>query len=237
MRQGAQIDTSGSDYGQLLALGARNNQMDALRLQQQAAYGNAPSVAAVQQAQGLDAALSSQFALANSARGGAAQRAAAFGGAQAQAGQMQQAAVRDAAALRAAEMAQARDAYERIGTNVRAGDVGQAQLEAQIAQQQAGLNQQQQLANQQLISQYDFANIDAAQKQAQIDTARQLGLAGALTASDQLTLQAQLGSQGQYLDLLALQSGVAQANQQRNDRMAGGLLNTGGQIIMPMLGF
>jgi hypothetical protein len=241
-RVGQTIDQSGVQLGQMLGLQDRMSQQDALGMQRMAAMGQAPSVAAIQQQQGLDAALSGQFALANSARGGVAQRAAAQSGAAMQAGQLQQAAVGQAAALRAGEMAQARGAYGDLAGTMRAGDLGQAGLAGQMATSQAGLYQQQQLANQgvvadarqtdaQLAAAQQLANQEGIRTQTVADDARMLGLISATQGADQMDINAQIAEEDARLRLLGLQSGVATDAQARGDRAVGGAMNAAGGVL------
>jgi hypothetical protein len=245
-RQGQQIDQGATNAMQAFGVMDRNSQADALGMQQQAALGLAPSVAAIQQQQGLDSALSGQFAMANSARGGAAQRGAAQGMAAQQAGQMQQQAVGQAAALRAQEMAQARGAYGDLAGAMRAGDLGQGQLAGQLAMGQADLLQQQQLANQgvqaqasltdaQLSAEQQLANQRGITQQQQVDDVRMLGLVGATQAADEQMMEAQMASQDQYLRLLGLQSGVAldsaMAGRKQANKVFGGAMNAAGAML------
>jgi hypothetical protein len=107
-----------------------------------AAEGTAPSVAAVQQQQGLEEAMRSQMAMAARARG--AQRSLGLRSAGMNVAQMQQQGVQNAAMLRAQEMAVARNAY--------------AQAAAERQQLAGGLDIQRQAA----ILQARRANQDAA---------------------------------------------------------------------------
>lgn len=107
--------------------GAMGNTADAMGLARSAAMGQQPSAAEIYGGKMIDDSINSQMAMANSARGGpgaiaAAQRAAAFQGAQ-----TQQAGTRDLAALRANEMSDARNQYGNM-TNIygqQAGAYGQ----------------------------------------------------------------------------------------------------------------
>src|SRR6185295_5969248 len=83
-RTGPQMDNtrSNADYGLSMAgrdqqNQARGYQNEALDLQRAAALGHTPSVAQLQQSQGIDAAIKSQMALAHSASGNGSSLAAA----------------------------------------------------------------------------------------------------------------------------------------------------------------
>jgi hypothetical protein len=141
------------NYGQanqFLGMGqyARNQQTEALRLQQQAAMGNAPSVAQAQMQQGLGQALNQGQALAAGARGAGAMGIAQANAAQGAAG-LQAQTVGNAAALRAQEMAQARGDYMAGASGIRAQDYGAAGMTGGWAQNQAALQEQQNALNQQ----------------------------------------------------------------------------------------
>lgn len=147
-RQTGQIDRTGFGTAMRMqdALGGRGDQ--AISQLQAAAGGQAPSVAALQQQQGIDAAVNAAMAMGASARGSADARAAAMRQAGQTAATMQQGAVNQAAQLRAAEMAQARNAL--------VGAIGQQQglaqeaagLQSNLAQSQAQLNLNRAMANQ-----------------------------------------------------------------------------------------
>lgn len=117
-----------------------------------AARGNAPSAAEIQQRRGVQDAIKAQQAAANSARGGGAaaiqaQRAAAQQGATLAAESVQ-----DAAQLRAGEQATARAQLVNALGQERAQTLQRASLESDVAQAQARLDQQamlQDLANRQ----------------------------------------------------------------------------------------
>ena len=136
----ANFDAANSDRNN--AAYARLNQQDAVGLQQQAAYGNAPSAAQSLSRNMLDQSLQAQMAGAASARGGSLAQAAAMRGASQQAMGMQQQGMNQIGAMRAQEMAQARDAYMGASSQLRGQDY-QAQA---LAQQQAGMQQQSELA-------------------------------------------------------------------------------------------
>jgi hypothetical protein len=120
-------------------LGAQNRagvQIDpaAYNLMQQAALGNAPSQAALQQQQGLQQSIAAQQAMAASARGGAGLAGAQFQASQNAAG-LQNQAVNQAAQLRAQEMANARGQYG-MGNQVNQAQLG-AQMQGQMLALQA----------------------------------------------------------------------------------------------------
>lgn len=110
---------------------ARGQQQDALGMMRQAALGNAPSVAAIQQKQGMESALRGQQAMAAGARGSAGLAGAQYNAAM-NAGALQQSAVGQASQLRAGEMAQARDAYGNMTNSIRGQDIGQAGQQGQL---------------------------------------------------------------------------------------------------------
>lgn len=140
----ANFDAANSDRNN--AAYARLNQQDAVGLQQQAAYGQAPSAAQSLSRNMLDQSLQAQMAGASSARGGSLAQAAAMRGAAQQAGAMQQQGMNQIGALRAQEMAQARDAYMGAASQLR----GQDYQSQALAQQQAGMQQQSELAQRQM---------------------------------------------------------------------------------------
>jgi|GEM_PF-2759751 len=141
------FDAANSDRNN--AAYARLNQQDAVRLQQEAAYGQAPSAAQSLSRNMLDQSLQAQMAGAASARGGSLAQAAAMRGAAQQAGAMQQQGMNQIGAMRAQEMAQARDAYMGAASQLR----GQDYQSQALAQQQAGMQQQSELAQRQMNQQ------------------------------------------------------------------------------------
>lgn len=149
-RQAAQANYRQADAARNLAVKARDQQNEAVRLQRQAALGNTPSVAQLQQQQGIDAAQRSQASMAASARGGGLARAAAQRQAMANAGDLQTQAVGQSAQLRAQEMAQARAAYGQQTSALRSQDQGQQQLEAGMAQYQSDQQMKQRALNDQM---------------------------------------------------------------------------------------
>lgn len=119
-----------SDYNSGIANGLRdrNNQSDALSLQRNAAYGNAPSRAEILGRQMADQGIASQMSMAASARGGALAQAAAMRAAQGGQAAYMQNATNNIAALRAQEMDAARNAYMQGATGMRQQDYGAAAL-------------------------------------------------------------------------------------------------------------
>jgi hypothetical protein len=180
----------------------------ALQLQQQAATGGAPSVAGLQQQQGLEQALRGQFAAANSARGGAGNQLQAALGAQNQGAQMQQAAINNAAQLRAAEMAAARGEY------------------ANSAFSQAGLEQQRNLANLGAQQQANALNQQGQLATNQLNQQQQFGALGGMQSAEQLRIQAELGD-------VNASAALQGAYQQQKGQIMGGLLGgIGGGLAM-----
>lgn len=133
-----------TDY--TLANQDRGQQQSALGLQQSAAMGQAPSVAAIQQQQGLNQAMGMNQSMAASARGGGNSQALAARSALANNADMQQGAVNSAAMLRAQEMAQARGDYMSGAMGMGAQDMGRAQYESTLAQNQMFGNDKAQMA-------------------------------------------------------------------------------------------
>lgn len=193
--------------GNALLGGSRGSQLNALSLLRSAAEGRAPSAAESQLQSGLDQALKSQLAAANSARGGsgaqqAAQRNAAFN-----AVDLKSNAIRDAATLRAEEMANARNAYLGGTEALRSGDINtqglglnaaqlalspalaQAQLAQQAGLQTQGLQTQAGLQNQELINATNLANLGAELQARGLQGDLSLGLLGQLGGIDARTMQ------------------------------------------------
>lgn len=148
-RMGPQIDYTNANQSRGFNLASRDQSTQALDMMRQAAMGQGPSVAQQQLMAGRDAALQNSMAMANSARGGGANLAAAQMAAQRQQGEMMGQANQQAATLRANEMMQARQQYGQMAAQQRAQDLqaqgldaGQAQAQAQLEMQQRGLNDQ-----------------------------------------------------------------------------------------------
>lgn len=195
-RQGVQVGDQGQlqDYAQ--SQQSRGATSDALGMARQAALGQAPSVAAIQQQQGLNDSIQSQMAMAASARGGAMGQMAAQRNAANVGGQMQQQGVNAAAALRANEMANARGQYGSLATQQRAQDLSSRQGSAQQAQYQANLEDSQRGRN------------DAAQSGYE-------GMASGIVSGNQ---EAQAGNQ-------TLQANVNQQRHEARAKTVGGIIN------------
>ena len=206
----------------------RQRQLGALGGLEAAAAGQVPSAAAIQQQSGLDAALRSQLALANTARGGpgaqiAAQRAAAGGAAQAQLG-----AVGQFGALRAEEQAIARGQLTGALGGLAGQDIG-------VAESQAGLEQQATLANLGVEQQTSLANLQAGLTRDQLLQQQQFrGLGGELGAQGAgaqafqfpQSLQAQIRSSE-----LAAEAQAAAANRQLFGSILGGFATLGAAAL------
>ncbi len=122
------LQSPGNDYGQAngyAGMGdqARGSQQDALGMMRDAAMGNAPSVAQLQQQRGMQDAMSSQLALAAGARGASGLAQAGYNAA-GNVAALQRGGAMDASMLRANEMANARGAYGQMGTAMRGQDLG-----------------------------------------------------------------------------------------------------------------
>lgn len=194
-----------------------------------AADGQVPSAAEIQQQQGVEAAIKGGLAIANSGGGGPAARAAAMRQAQGQAAATAASARQDAAALRANEQAAARQALVGATGQQRAGDLGVGGLQLDYATQQAGLQQQARLANQQADLQAALQDPQLALRSRQIDNARAGMLLGAglnatesaasvAGAQQQLALQ----QEGMLTDRdLAIQGANVGAQNQRTGAMLG----------------
>ena len=168
---------------------------NALSMLQQRASGQGPSIADAQMQQGLSQARQAQMQQAASARGGGANLVAAEQLAGSNASQQQSASLGQAATARAQEQIGAQQAYGTLANQAYATQGG---LAAQLAQQQAALSQQGQLAyesmrqgvfNQQLNAQQagEAANAGAYQfgqnqnmQQQQIDNSNRNALLGGL---------------------------------------------------------
>ncbi len=112
-----------------------------LGLASSAAHGNQPSEAAMLMRSGMNRAIANQSALSGSARGnsGLAMAQANQGG---NVAAMQNQAYTDSAALRAKEMAEARGQYLNAASAQRGMDQNRLQIGNQMAQYNAGLNDQ-----------------------------------------------------------------------------------------------
>lgn len=148
-RQGAQVGYGNADASRLMGMGSRGAEADATEMARQAAMGQAPSVAQNQLLMGRDQSIQNAMAMANSVRGGGANLAAAQMGAMRQGGETMGQVNQQSAMLRANEMAQARGQYGAMAAQQRAHDLQLQGLDAQQAQVQAQLEQQQKAQNDQ----------------------------------------------------------------------------------------
>lgn len=178
----------------------------ALAMSREAATGNVPSAAAIQQNQGIEQALRAQMAGANSARGGAHNQLAAITNAQNQGAQLQQGAINNAAALRAQEQAAARSLF------------------GQQAFQQSGLQQNLQLANQNAGLQAQNMNQQAGLQAQGLNQNRMLNLLSGISDIERLRLQGVLGDIGS-------QTQLASQHQQGRSGIGGGLLSAVGSAL------
>jgi hypothetical protein len=220
-RPGLQLANS----SRAMSTGARDTQGQALSLLGGAAAGTAPSAAETLMRQGNDAAIQNQYALANSARGGAAAQMAAQRQAMTGAKQMSQGVVRDTAALRANEMAAARGQYSDAATAMRGSDLSQygADLNqtgmlANLATQQAGFQQGAGQANLQAGLGADQMRLGQAQNYGQ-----------GLLDLERLKMEAQYGPQQIAAQMYA-------EEQRRKAAMMGGAMNAAGGIFSSLLG-
>lgn len=148
------------------ALQSRADQLDALSLQRNAAYGNAPSQAQALGRNLIDQSLQAQLAGAASARGGGMAQAAAMRQAAQGAASMQQQGTNSLAALRAQEMAQARDSYQQGAYGIRAQDyVGSQMATASAGQYQQNAGQYTQNAAQYAQMEQQRALLEMQQRQ------------------------------------------------------------------------
>ncbi len=118
----------GINYGEAngyanLGNDARIGQADALGLMRDAAMGNAPSVAQLQQQRGMQDAMASQLSLAAGARGASGLAQAGYNAA-GNVAALQRGGAMDNSMLRAGEQAQARGAYMGGVTGIRGQDLG-----------------------------------------------------------------------------------------------------------------
>lgn len=139
----------------------RKQQMALLGQLTQAANGQGPSAAQSMLTAATDRNLQQSAALANSQRGGMGGAAAARQ-VQAQAGVAGQQAANDAATLRVQEQQAAMGMLSQLSGSVRGQDMD-------LATQQAGLQQQANLANAQMQQQANLANLQSEQGQRQLN--------------------------------------------------------------------
>ena len=225
---GSSIDTRGFERGmsgfggaQTDARRSRAQQSRDLGLMRSAAQGEAPSVAEQQLKQGAEQSIKAQQAAAASARGGAGARAAANRQAAFQGAETMTQTNQQAAALRAGEMAQAREQLMAGGQALRAGDIDQQstqlaaaqtalqptlaqaqlqqqaglqtqQLGAQAGMQQTGLQTQAGLQNQQLQNQIALANLQSQLQSQGMQNQYNLGLMGQVDSSTKAALGADI---------------------------------------------
>lgn len=202
-RETPRADMAKTEIAQRQAQGVRRQQQEAVDMTRQAAMGEVPSVAEMQQRQGIQQALAGQLALANSAQGGAGASLMALRGAQANQAQLGAQGAQQGAMLRAQEMAAARG---QLGQQLQ-GFRGQDQALAQQQQQAALAGQQAALQGRGMddaltlgfggLSQGFAGQADAqARAQASLEQQRGLGIAGLEFQREQQNAaaeQAQLG--------------------------------------------
>ncbi len=206
-RTGPAIDNTNFNQDRAQGQQARGNQNDAIALARAQATGAAPSVAAIQQKQGLDAAMLAQGSAAASARGPAGLANAQYTAAGNQAA-MGVRAVNDASSLRAGEI--------QAGTNALIGATGQQRAQDLGSQQASAQNAQAQ------------AQLEAGQRG--LNDNMQLGMTGYETGVNNSQLQAQMGQQAQQSqnDL------GAQALNQKADAANAAAAEKGGASVMGM---
>jgi hypothetical protein len=153
---------------------------NAKALARAAAEGTAPSVAAIQQKQGIEDAMRAQATMAASAAGSPLAQAAAMQSAQGNAGMLAQRGVADASMLRAGEMAAARqqyagvtDAYGNQLQNMNERALKLAQSQAEIQQRQSQINDQGALGYRGLVQGGDIAQAGIYQNAISQDYQRQ----------------------------------------------------------------
>lgn len=142
-RQGPQINYAQRDIDRANANQVRVGQGRTIEMLQAAAEGKAPSVAEATLHAGLDANLKNAAALANSARGGANNYAAAQQAATRQAGELGAQTTQQGAILRAGEITAARGQLFAAQAQQRAQDLQAMGMSAADAQAQAALEMQQ----------------------------------------------------------------------------------------------
>lgn len=213
----ATIDQSRADQ-------ARAAQARLLTSVQQAATGTGgPSAAEIQQQRGIDDAIQSQFAFANSARGGN------FGGAMRQAGRnvgdIQQHAVNDAALLRAKEIEAARGQAIEAAGQLRSQDINAATSQAGMNQQanifNAGATTDVSKTNAGLLTDTSRANaqLAAANNQFNAQAANTVGMANTAQANDVSALNATQANQ-RGLSEAQLQAQIAVGNAERGQQLS-----------------
>ncbi len=187
-----------------------------------AAMGNAPSLAQAQLQQGVDRGIAGQLAVANSARGSAAQRAGAMRGAQLQGQDMMAGLGAQSGALRAQEIATARQGL--IGA-----DQGLSQSLAGMRGQdvsQAGMNLQANMANRAQNDTYAQALQGYGMNASGATTE---GRRGAAAAQNQYDFETQKGNANLEKDKAA---GDMQAGSQAGGAAAGAIAAGLGALAM-----
>ncbi len=210
--QAAQMNLAQSNEG-------RGMQMGLAQALQARVAGQKPSLAEMQLNRGMEQAIAAQQSQAASARGmspAAAQRMAATGIANAQ-GQTNA----DAAMLRASEQERAESALGQQLAGMRGQDIG-------VAANQAGMQQQTNLANQQ-AELANRAQMDSAtQAYMQMGMSREEAQQKALAEMEALKAQ-------QRTSANQVNAGVAQANLDTEMKHKGGLLSAAGGAFGAML--
>lgn len=202
------------------------DQAGALQLAREAAMGRAPSAAAYQMQAGLDQSLANQQAMVGGARGGAG-LALASANQGANAANLQSQAFNSASQLRANEMAQGRAQYGQLSGQMREQDQNRLNMGNQMAQFNAGLNDQYRLGMANQANARDQNALGWYQASQHPYDAQQQGDIA----------RAQIGSDN-YNQAQSLQAGIntanADARARQNDRLwgfAGGGANLLGQMI------
>ena len=177
----------------------RANQTDLVSGLQGAINGNDPSVAAIMLRQATDRNVASQYALAQAANGmnsGAATRQAMINAAEAN-----QQGIGQQALLRAQEIATARGQLGGVLDSARGADIG-------LASNQAGLQQQTNLANQGAIN---TTNLQQGAMNQQVALANQGATNQGILTQAQIAAAAELQNAGAMTDVSKFNSGQAQA--------------------------
>lgn len=187
------------------------DQAGSVQLAREAALGQAPSQAAYQLQSGLDRSLAQQQAIAGGARGNAG-IALASANANAAGANLQNQAFNQAGQLRAQEMADARNLYGGLASNMRSQDQNRLQMGNQMSQYNAGLNDQYRLGMGQLANQYNQSGLGWYQASMNpYDKQGQLGMQTGMTNADS------------YNQAEARRAGISQANTdaraRQNDRL------------------
>ena len=192
---------------------SRGQQVQALGLLGNAAQGNAPSAAQLQMAQGLNAAQTQGYGMANSARGGVGAQMAAQRQAQQGSAMLGQQAVNQSGQLRAQEMAQARGDFSQAASGLRGADQSQMNTMGQLGATDAALRGQTNMGNAQLQQQDKGLNAQIGQQTVADQTQLEALKAQAALQQQGLTQNYQLGLRGasqgdRRLDQAAGQQGI-----------------------------